>query len=99
MSIIGEFNGWKTDNNSEIDMTVCPKAPHNWYARAKIDKSGGLKFRANHAWTTSWGSTKNYAVGDVYYGPAGTEDITVPAGTYDFYLNDITGQWNIVAVN
>ena len=99
VSIIGDFNGWATDNSSEIDMTQRPNAPHNWYVRAKIDKSGGLKFRANHDWTTSWGSAKDYAVGDVYYGPAGTENITVPAGTYDFYLNDITGLWNIVAAD
>lgn len=99
VSIIGDFNGWKTDNNSEIDMTQRPSAPHNWYVRATIPSAGGLKFRANHDWATSWGSTKDYAVGDVYYGPTGTENITVPAGTYEFYLNDITGQWNIVAVN
>jgi hypothetical protein len=34
----------------------------------------------------------------VYTLPKGSTDITVPAGKYDFYLNDITGDWTILKV-
>ena len=95
VSLIGDFNSW----GSDIDLKQVEKAPHNWYGRATIPSGGGLKFRANHDWAVSWGTTdKETAIGDVYYLPAGNDNINVPAGTYDFYLNDITGHWNIVPV-
>ena len=96
VSLIGDFNGWGGD----IDLKQLAKAPHNWHVRATIPGSGGLKFRANHDWATSWGTAdKATPIGDVYYLPTGSDNINVPAGTYDFYLNDITGQWNIVPAN
>lgn len=98
VSLIGDFNGWGGD----IDLTQETNAPHNWYGRATIPSDGGLKFRANHGWDVSWGTSsddKATAIGDVYYLGLGSENITVPAGTYDFYLNDITGRWSIVPVN
>lgn len=97
VSLIGDFNSWGGD----VDLTELTKAPHNWYVRATIPSDGGLKFRANHAWATSWGTTsdsKDTPIGDTYFLPTGSENITVPAGTYDFYLNDITGLWCIVPV-
>ena len=95
VSLIGDFNGWGGD----VDLTQVAKSPHNWYVRATIEKAGGLKFRANHDWATSWGAKeKNQTIGDTYYFAPGTENINVPAGTYDFYLNDITGRFGIVAV-
>jgi hypothetical protein len=94
VSLIGDFNGWGGD----VDLTALAKAPHNWYVRATISKDGGLKFRANHDWATSWGTVKGGTIGETYYAAPGTENITVPAGTYDFYFNDITGNFNIVAV-
>lgn len=97
VSLIGDFNSWGGD----VDMTQEANAPHNWYARVTIPSDGGLKFRANHGWDVSWGTSaddKSTAIGDVYYLSTGGENITVPAGTYDFYLNDITGRWNIVPV-
>ena len=95
VSLIGDFNGWGGD----IDLKQLADAPHNWYGRATIPGGGGLKFRANHDWATSWGTAdKDTPIGDVYYLPPGGDNINVPAGTYDFYLNDITGQWNIVPV-
>lgn len=93
VSLIGDFNGWGGD----VDLTQLEKAPHNWYACVTIETDGGLKFRANHDWAVSWGtSDKETAIGDTYYLPLGGENINVPAGTYDFYLNDITGRWSIV---
>lgn len=95
VSLIGDFNGWGGD----IDLTQLASAPHNWYGRVTIESDGGLKFRANHDWATSWGTTdKETPIGDTYYLEPGTENINVPAGTYDFYLNDITGRWSIVVV-
>ncbi|MGM9697428.1 MAG: DUF5115 domain-containing protein [Prevotella sp.] len=95
VSLIGDFNGWGGD----IDLEQIATAPHNWYVRATIESSGGLKFRANHDWAISWGtSDSDTAIGETYYLPIGEGNINVPAGTYDFYLNDITGRWNIVPV-
>lgn len=99
VSLVGDFNGWGNDGSSDVDMEQLAKAPHNWYVRTTIPSDGGLKFRANHDWAVSWGTSEpGTAVGDVYYLPIGGENITVPAGTYDFYLNDITGRWSIVKV-
>ena len=95
VSLIGDFNGWGGD----IDLQQIKKAPHNWYARVTIESAGGLKFRANHDWTVNWGSAdKETPIGETYYFQPGGENINVPAGTYDFYLNDITGRWSIVPV-
>lgn len=95
VSLIGDFNGWDGDT----DLTQLELAPHNWYARVTIESDGGLKFRADHDWATSWGtSDKETPIGDTYYLELGDQNINVPAGTYDFYLNDITGRWSIVPV-
>ena len=97
VSLIGDFNGWGGD----IDLAQEGNAPHNWYGRATIPTDGGLKFRANHDWATSWGTSpddEGKPIGDVYYLGIGEKNITVPAGTYDFYLNDITGRWSICPV-
>lgn len=98
ISLIGDFNSWGDD----IDLEQLSGAPHNWYVEATIESDGGLKFRADHDWTTSWGVDSDAAgtseLGDAYYLTTGTGNITVAAGTYKFYFNDITGMWNIVAV-
>lgn len=96
VSLIGDFNGWGGD----VDMAQLATAPHNWYVRYEVPTDGGLKFRANHDWAMSWGcAAGSEAISDVvYYTPTGSENITVPAGTYDFYLNDITGRFSIVKV-
>lgn len=90
IGIIGDFNSWGGD----IDMEQV--TPHNWYAEATVT-DGGLKFRANHDWGTNWGAALTVDEGSFYAtGVAGGDNIQVPAGTYDFYLNDITGQFAIV---
>ena len=91
IGVIGEFNGW----GSDMEMTQV--TPHNWYVQGTVS-DGGLKFRANGGWAVNWG-TNLTVTGSDFYG-TGTQDgsdITVPAGTYDFYLNDITGEFAIVA--
>lgn len=97
ISIIGTINGtnWDTD----FDLTPCAKAPHNWcLLDFELSADAKLKFRANHNWDTKdWGGDDSQPLSPtVYTLPAGSKDVTVPAGTYDFYLNDITGDWTIL---
>ena len=97
ISVIGGFNNWSDDG--ELDLAQLEKAPHNWYARHTITTDTELKFRANHKWDVNWGSDKSAAIDEErYYVTPGNDNIIVPAGTYDFYLNDITGRWSIAAV-
>jgi hypothetical protein len=95
VGIIGGFNEWSAD----VDMTQLEKAPHNWYVRHTLAADTELKFRANHAWDVNWGGNGSAEIGeDVYYLAPGGDNIKVPAGTYDFYLNDVTGNFCIVRV-
>lgn len=100
ISIIGSFGGtnWGTD----VELTQCAAAPHNW-CLLDYELTGEnieLKFRANNNWDTKdWGGDGSQPISPVVYTlPAGGENIKVPAGKYDFYLNDITGQWSILKV-
>ena len=99
ISIIGSFGGtnWGTD----VELTQCAAAPHNW-CLLDYELTGEnieLKFRANHDWGTNWGGDGSQPISPVVYTlPAGGENIKVPAGKYDFYLNDITGDWTILKV-
>ena len=91
IGLIGDFNGWSGDVAME------QIAPHNWYVVATV-ADGTLKFRANSDWTVSWGAdltvsdTDFHAIGSTNKAP----NINVPAGTYAFYLNDITNAIQIV---
>ncbi len=91
VSITGDFNGW----GDYLDMTQV--APHNWYYEGNIPSDGGLKFLVDHAWDVNWGADQN--VGDTNYGigEQNGANITVPAGNYRIYLNDINGQFIFVA--
>jgi hypothetical protein len=97
VSIIGAFNDWSAD--TEINMTQLENSPHNWYTRATFTTNTELKFRANHDWGVNWGGDGSAEINeDKYYVAPGGENIKVAAGTYDFYLNDITGNWSIAKV-
>lgn len=96
IGVIGTFNNWDAEN--DVNMTAVTGAPHNWYVRLTIDADGELKFRANDDWAVSWGEANN--IGDCNYGKGDTNNapnITVPAGTYDVYFNDITGEYIFIA--
>ena len=96
VSLIGGFNGWGGD----VDLAQLENAPHNWYVRYTLEEGTELKFRANHDWGINWGSDKSAEINDdCYYVNPGGDNILVAAGTYDFYLNDITGRFCIVKVN
>lgn len=91
IGVIGDFNGWGGD----LELTEV--TPHNWYATGTVT-DGGLKFRANHDWGINWGA--DLSVTDANFYGKGAQDganIYVPAGTYAFYFNDITGDFAIVA--
>jgi hypothetical protein len=78
-------------------MTECAKAKHNWYLlKYTLSADTQLKFSTG---TKTWGGDGSQSIGKyVYTVPTGEQDITVPAGTYNFYLNDITGDWSILKV-
>lgn len=88
ISLIGDFNSWGGD--AELEQI----APHNWaISNFTVENAGGLKFRANHDWAINWGATLNVA--DVNYGVGvnNGDNISVPAGTYNVFFNDITGEF------
>ena len=92
IGLIGDFNGWGGD----VAMTEI--APHNWYAEAVTFTAGGVKFRAEASWDVmDWGAGVDISTVNYGTGVKGGGNITVPAGTYDVYLNDITGQFVFVA--
>lgn len=96
IGIIGGFNNWNAD--ADIDMTQVAGAPHNWTLRYTFSSDTELKFRANDAWDVSWGEGNN--IGDRNYGTGDTNNapnLNVPAGTYNIYFNDITGQYLFIA--
>lgn len=92
MGVIGGFNGWGGDVEME------QAAPHFWYVEYTITEDTELKFRANGGWDVNWGTGITIS-DDQFYGVAvgGGDNIKVPAGTYAFYLNDITGEFAILA--
>ena len=94
MGLMGSFNNWSED----MFMQHASGDSHNWYLlgfEATTDLE--VKFRANSSWEVNWGvdqniGTQNYGAG-VGFGP----NITLPQGTYDIYMNDITGQFLFVS--
>lgn len=93
IGLIGDFNGWGGD----VAMTEV--TPHNWYVETEIASTGGLKFRADNAWNVNWGASLSVSTADYYATAVNNGDnITVPAGKYRIYLNDITGECAFVAV-
>lgn len=99
IGITGDFNGWADGQ----DILMTEVSPHNWYVRATIPSEGGIKFRVDGAWTTSWGIEgdvdKAINVGDQFWGKfiQPGKNALLPAGTYDIYFNDITTEFVFVA--
>ena len=92
VGLIGVNGDW--DN----DVVMTQVTPHNWYVNTTISTDCGVKFRENKSWDImDWGADVN--IGSQAYGTGtkGGANITVPAGTYDIYLNDITGQFVFIA--
>lgn len=81
IGLIGAFNSWGTD----VVMTPAETTNnHIWYTTQTFTSDGGCKFRANGAWTTSWGGN-SFPVG------MSGGDIPAKAGTYKVMFNDVDG--------
>lgn len=95
VGIIGGFTGW----GSDIDMTEV--SVHNWCAKGVvISEATELKFRANHDWPVNWGGQTgglDLSVDTYGVGKPGGDNFIVPAGTYDFYINSLTGRYAVIA--
>ena len=96
ISLVGDFNGW----NGDVDMTT---TDGNVYTALNqvFTADTGLKFRVNHAWATAYGSVAPSAAS--YPSGAATatggNNISVPAGTYNFTFNRTALTYDIVDVN
>lgn len=92
IGLIGGFNSWGGDE------AMTQVTPHNWYVHVTFAEATELKFRANGNWDDhDWGDGGDVA--SQYYGKGtnGGGNIKVPAGTYNVFLNDITGDYAFVA--
>ena len=95
IGIIGGFNGW----GSIEPMTQV--TPHNWYGSFWFEEDTQLKFRIAQDWSMNWGfqNENDWTVSESAWANTCTKDagnIYVPAGGYNFYFNDITGNACIV---
>ena len=101
VALIGVGGKWSNgDDIDDIDLKQV--APHNWYkANVKIP-AGGSKIRADHKWRDdgNWGFAEgqNYESKGTLITSGGSNNIPVPAGTYNIYFNDITGAYAFVEV-
>lgn len=94
ISLIGVFNGW----NQETNIDLKEVAPHNWYVGPIELTEGQLKFCANDDWADSWGGTGEDGDVNILDESSGTsvyngKNFFAPAGTYNVFFNDITGEY------
>ncbi len=93
ISMIGTASGtWDTD----LDMDKSTFDPHVWVKKNVMLNSGEFKFRADHAWTTSWG------IAQEFFGIAAVGGGNIPVTTsfhYNVYFNDMTGEFSVIPVN
>ena len=98
VSLIGVGGKW----NDGDDIDLKQEAPHNWYLAKQEIPAGGLKIRADHKWRDdgNWGFAEgqNYESKGTLITSGGSSNISVPAGTYNIYFNDITGAYAFVEV-
>ncbi|MGN0230082.1 MAG: DUF5115 domain-containing protein [Muribaculaceae bacterium] len=95
ISLAGDFNSW-----GNTDMTkVANNNTHNWYiSNLEIAEDTKFKFKADHDWAVNWGSDVDLT--KTYFGTGAQNgaDMVLPAGTYNIYFNDITGQFVVEAL-
>lgn len=99
IELLGGFNGWPGNDTKGFVMTQVKKAPHNWYSgEFVLDTDTELKFRANANWSVNWGADVDVTTDKSGQTTQNGSNIKVPAGTYNVYFNDITGQFVFVTV-
>lgn len=98
VSLIGVGGKWNEGDDIDLEQV----APHNWYLAKQEIPAGGLKIRANHKWRDdgNWGFAEGqkYESKGTLITSGGSGNISVPAGTYNIYFNDITGAYAFVEV-
>jgi hypothetical protein len=95
MAIIGEAtpNGW---NDPDTNMVQSTFDSHQWSLRNVTLTTGEMKIRANDAWNNSWGdNSSNYSgQGNNNNDP----NMSVKAGTYNIFFNDLDGRFILIPV-
>ncbi|MCF6213288.1 MAG: hypothetical protein L3J45_04605 [Flavobacteriaceae bacterium] len=92
ISLIGAFNGWAGD----VDLTSTDNVNYTltgWTLAA----NGELKFRQDHAWTTSWGAPSGTGWPSATGSTAGFGNILAIAGTWDVAFNFSTLAYSFTA--
>lgn len=98
VSLIGVGGKWNEGDDIDLEQV----APHNWYLAKQEIPAGVLKIRADHKWRDdgNWGFAEGqkYESKGTLITSGGSSNISVPAGTYNIYFNDITGAYAFVEV-
>ena len=89
----GNYQGWNTGENLMTPMSVNVEN-HDWYLKSVTYEETTLKFAADNDWAVNWGGSGFPHGQGTQDGP----DISVAAGTYHVYFNDILGTYNFVPV-
>lgn len=96
MAVSGSFNGWSDTEMTAINV-VEGVNNHDWVVTIDLSAGDQIKFKQAGSWDNNWGYGNND--GDVNawgYGTQGGKNIGIAeAGTYQLYLNDITGYFYI----
>ena len=84
IGMIGDFNSWSGD----VVMNDSGDGVNYNLTNYTFLITGGVKFRQDAAWATNWGGSTFPS------GGPGSENIPVPAGSYDITLNITTGLYS-----
>ena len=94
MNMPGEYCSWAVDDPVFKMENLNPqKENHDWVLRSvTFEYDGELKFAADEGWTYNWGAQEfPYGIGLI-----NGMNIPVKAGTYDVFINDITGHYHFI---
>lgn len=99
ISLIGAFNGWDQATNFDLVEVT----PHNWYGAAVELTEGQLKFCADDNWADSWGGEGEDGGWNIRETNSGKstyngKNLFAPAGIYNVFFNDITGEFVFAVV-
>ena len=94
ITIVGAHNDWVvSDGNFHMTDLNPAKENHDWlFSNFSTGSYDELKFAADDQWSFNWGEVLFPWGRGLHNGP----NVPVEAGTYDVYLNDITGDYNFV---